>query len=52
MNELETLREENRKRKAMLATATELLSQSEEFLAKINRPTVRKKRGKPRKRWS
>jgi hypothetical protein len=52
MNELETLREENRKLKAMLATATELLSKAKALLAKTNRPTVRKKKGKPRKRRS
>ena len=49
VRELRQLREENRKLKAMLATATELLSKSKALLAKAYRPTVRKKTATPRK---
>jgi hypothetical protein len=43
MNELETLRKENRKLKALLKTATKLLSKSKELLSGAGTAAPKKK---------
>jgi hypothetical protein len=50
MDELETLRRENRHLKSLLTKATELLSKSKEFLANTTRPVVRKKKSSSKRR--
>lgn len=50
MGELEKLRQENRRLKSLLTTATELLSKFKDLLAKTSRPVVRKKKSSSKRR--
>jgi hypothetical protein len=50
MGELEQLREDNKRLRLLLATATELLSKSKELLAQKSRPSGAKKKKIPPKR--
>jgi hypothetical protein len=50
MGELDKLRQENRRLKSLLNTATKLLSKSRDLLARAGGPVVRKKKSSAKRR--